>query len=320
MRPSFLEHPRSADGGILAAIEWLQSSALDWGPVNHRDEGYTWEMDHLRRVTESALTYFDEFRTVFLSPPLCLLEAEGVEVSQYDGYGRIPARIHKDVFGSVWRLHTTSLYDLASPPGIAGLKAVGISLSAPLRDRHLAVTAALACCSRCINELCGILGYWRDMFKQWLPRGRTLHFDGNYGDPEWDDLLLKLREDPANLLWETERRRDAFAWIERAEAWLAHADQIEIMSERIERIERSARAVKQSVLDGARKKRSEAAKKGLPSRRRAMELQEARIKAAWLALQPSQREYGGVGIVARRLGLTSKTVSGYLKKLGYRKK
>lgn len=317
VRPSFLEHPYRTDGGILEAIEWLQSSALDWGPVNVRDEGYTWEMERLHNVGESALSYFGEFRTVFRTQSLCMMQAEEAETSSYDGYGRIPTRIHRAVTSNVWRIHTTSLYDMSSPPSIDELKGAGIYVSAPLQDRHVVAIAALVCCFRAVNGFCRILDYWRGMFKQWLPRGESLHFDGNYADPEWEDLLMKLREDPANLLWETERRRDAFIWIDRAEAWLAYAEQLENVSKRIEVAKKSAA---KTVLESVRKRRSEAAKKSLGTKKQVKEARMADAEKVWRSLQPGQRGSGGVGIVAKRLGVSVKTASRYLKELGYRRK
>lgn len=321
MRPSFLENPYSIGGGILYAVEWLQASALDWSPVNFRDEGYTWEMNHLHSVAESALSCFEEFRTVFTTEPLPLVQAGCIDMPRYDAYGRIPARIHKSVSLTVWRMCTTSLYSLSYPPDVDGWKGAGAFISDPLRDKHMAAIAALACCKNSIDGLVGILEFWRGLFKHWLPRGVSLHFDGNHGDPEWDDALIKLREDPSNLLAETERRRDAFAWIERAEAWLAHGDQIEGISKKIETARQSANEAREQAMkeagESARKRRSEAAKKSVRNKTQAKESRKAMVKKAWLSLQPTQQGRGGVGIVAKRVSLSDKTVRRYLKELGY---
>jgi hypothetical protein len=314
MRPSFLEQPRGEGRGIVSAVEWLQSSALDWGAVNIRDEGYTEEMAHLHAVAEQAVACFEEFRTVFSTAPLPILQALSLDEGYYDGFGRIPARIHKAVFHATWHAHTSSLYEIGAPPDVNGLKGAGVYIGRPLRDRHLAAIGALACCFRSINELCGILDDWRGLFRNRRGRRAPLHFDGNYGEPEWDDVLMAVRAERANLLHETNKRRDAFEWIARGEAWLAHGDLIERTHERIESaVQRAGKKAREQATE----QRRQAAKSSQGHRKRAKEQRKSEIDAAWQLLPPSQQAPGGVAIVAKKVGASKRTVKRFLNELGY---
>jgi hypothetical protein len=334
MRPSVLEEPFGTGRGILDAIDWLQSSALSYPSVNFRDEGYTWKLQELNNIAEDAVSRFEEFRTVFgrdreiTEHALSAVGELHAESSTKPGVhwryvlGRIPAMIHREVQGLRFRMQSTSLYDLSDPPNILALEGAGIQVFPPLREWHLATVAALACAVRAIDHLSRIIEFWRGSFRNRRRGSAPLHFDGNYGDGEWEDALLKLREDASNLLHETEKRRDAFAWIERANGWLEHASYIKAMQGKAE--DTAQRAAKDAAARATseaqqqeRKKRSAAARGSLQSRIDKKKKTSARIDAAWKALQSSQRGKGGVAIVAKKVSVSPKQARRYLRELGH---
>ena len=99
---------------------------------------------------------------------------------------------------------------------------------------------------------------------------------------------------PDALSFETEKRRDAKSWKERAESWLVHGGYIESMQERAERaaqrvaVEATQRAAAKAK-QGERERRSNAARKNQTEKKSKEAENFARVRKALERLLPGQR-------------------------------
>lgn len=256
-------------------------------------------VDDLEDLYRRAMLPWEQYRTVFEHKD-----------TQRDflrwPYGTFPARLRKDVMNRFWELKTTTRFSVSEVPSIYSLRRVNWP-SGHVTDRHVVSLAAMVCIVQAIESLEKIRSSWiaaSTIYRKGLPFGWMWDHDIE----RLEQILFHILDDPSERAFFVYQVADAWDERRQAEAWLAHADTLEIQEESVERAIKATEAQTLAKVAGARKAQAkEAAKK--PRSGLTPEL----VADYWKS-NPGKQDTARVLDLAEIHGVTERTVWNHYKK------
>lgn len=223
-------------------------------------------------------------------------------------YGTFPARLRKDVMSRFWELKTTTRFSVSEVPSVHSLRRVNWP-SGEITDRHAVSLAAMVCIVQAIESLEIIVSSWAaasSRYRKGLPfewmATHPIHID-------WLEVILgQVLDDPSERAFFVSQVADAWDERRQAEAWLAHANTLELQEESLEQAIEATKAQTLARVAGARKAQAtEAARK--PRSGLTPEL----VAVYWKS-NPDKQDTARALDLAELHGVTERTVWNHYKK------
>jgi len=216
-------------------------------------------------------------------------------------YGTFPARLRKDAMSRFWELKTTTRFSVSEVPSIHSLRRVNCP-SGEVTDRRVVSLAAMVCIVQAIESLEAIQSSWiaaSSIYRKGRPFGWMLDHDTE----RLETILRLVLDDPTERGFFVSQVADAWDERRQAEAWLAHANTLELQEESVEQ---AIKATEAKTLAKRKAQATEAARK--PRKGLTAELVASHLKA-----NPGKLQKALVLELAEQHGVNERTVERHLK-------